>query len=74
MVYEEFLRDVRNLSDDFGPVDLDDFSVMSILERFRTMERKKVELADVHRKIGQEKEERTRATQEVRRLRETFDY
>jgi hypothetical protein len=37
MVYEEFLREVRNLSDDFGPVDLDDFSVMSILERFRTM-------------------------------------
>jgi phage host-nuclease inhibitor protein Gam len=38
------------------------------------MERKKVELADVHRKIGQEKEERTRAIQEVRRQRETFDY
>ena len=53
---------------------MDDFSVMSILERFRTMERKKVELADVHRKIGQEKEERTRAIQEVRRLRETYDY
>lgn len=37
MVYEEFLKEVRNLSDDFGPVDMDDFSVMSILERFKTM-------------------------------------
>jgi hypothetical protein len=53
MVYEEFLKEVRNLSDDFGPVDMDDFSVMSILERFKTMEKKKIELAEVHRKIGQ---------------------
>lgn len=37
MIYEEFLKDVRNLSDDFGPNDLDDFSVMNILERFKTM-------------------------------------
>jgi hypothetical protein len=74
MVYEEFLREVRNLSDDFGPVDLDDFSVMSILERFRTMERKKVELAEVHRKIGQEKETRTKAIQDVRKTRETLNY
>jgi len=53
MVYEEFLREVRSLSDDFGPSDVDDFSVMSILERFKTMEKKKVELAELHRKIGQ---------------------
>lgn len=74
MVYEEFLKDVRNLSDDFGPVDMDDFSVMSILERFKTMEKKKVELADVHRKIGHEKESRTKAIQEVRKSKETLNY
>ena len=30
-IYEEFLKEVRNLSDDFGPSDMDEFSVMSIL-------------------------------------------
>jgi seryl-tRNA synthetase len=74
MVYEEFLKDVRNLSDDFGPMEMDDFSVMSILERFKTMEKKKIELAEVHRKISQEKENRTRAIQEVRKSKETLTY
>jgi hypothetical protein len=32
---------VRALSDDFGPADMDEFSVMSILARFKTMEKKK---------------------------------
>lgn len=62
-VYEEFLKDVRNLSEDFGPSDTDEFSVMSILERFKTMERKKTELAEVHKRIGLEKENRTKAIQ-----------
>jgi len=32
---------VRNLSDDFGPNEIDEFSGMSILERYKTMEKKK---------------------------------
>jgi hypothetical protein len=44
-IYEEFLKEVRNLSDDFGPSDTDEFSVMSILERYKTMDKKKTELA-----------------------------
>lgn len=68
------MKDVRNLSDDFGPVDMDDFSVMSILERFKTMEKKKVELADVHKKIGYDKENRTKAIQDVRKSKETLNY
>ena len=46
------MKEVRNLSDDFGPSDLDEFSVMSILERYMTMEKKEAELAEVHRKIS----------------------
>ena len=74
MVYEEFLKDVRSLSDDFGPVDIDDFSVMNILERFKTMQKKKIELAQVHRKIGQDKEAKLKAIQDLKKSRETLNY
>ena len=54
------------MSDDFGP-DTDEFSVMSILERFKTMEKKKSELAEVHKKIGHEKEVRTKMIQDLKK-------
>ena len=61
------------MSDDFGP-DTDEFSVMSILERFKTMEKKKAELAEVHKKIGHEKEVRSKMIQDLKKEREQDSY
>ena len=38
------------------------------------MEKKKVELADVHRRIGAEKEERSKEIQDIRKSQEQKNY
>jgi hypothetical protein len=45
------LKDVKGLSDDFSVGELDEFSVMTILERYQTMDKKKKELSELHKKI-----------------------
>jgi hypothetical protein len=42
---------------------------MSILERYRTMEKKKCELGDLHKKIGVEKEGRLKSIQQIKKLK-----
>lgn len=40
-IYEDFLKEVKGLSQDFSTGQFDEFSVMTILERYKTMDKKK---------------------------------
>ncbi len=46
---------MKYMDEELEPTEVDEFSVMTILNKFKSMEKKKAELAETHRKAEQEK-------------------
>ena len=69
-IYEDFLKEVKELSEDFNTGEFDEFSVMTILEHYQTMDKKKQELSEVHHKLETEKENKARMIQQAKKIKE----